>query len=177
MSKVKLYIAQTEDGFIADKNGSVAFLNELTMPKKAAEKYEEFLSSVDVIIMGGTTYRQIVNELSPGVWPYAGTKTFVITEVEEEYNSEEDITFLSGDIGEILEATKIESVSNIWLLGGANIAKQFHNKGLIDEYLITTVPVKIGIGVELFTKSISLPALKKVYHDEYDGFKEDIYIL
>lgn len=175
MKKIKLYIAQTEDGFVAEKDGSVRFLNDLPMDDASAKRYEGFLSSIDVVITASNTYKQIIEELIPDAWPYVGKKTYVFSNSIKE-SKYDDIFFVSGDVKK--ELAKIVSTANgdIWLMGGADLIKQFHDNDLIDEYIVTTVPVSLGSGIELFADSIDLTKLKKISHNEHGVFKEDVYI-
>ncbi|MFR9159317.1 MAG: dihydrofolate reductase family protein [Ruthenibacterium lactatiformans] len=72
--KVILYLAMSLDGFIADKNGGVGWM-DLANNGEAFEGdygYAAFSAEVDTVLMGMTTYRQITQELSPGAWPYVG---------------------------------------------------------------------------------------------------------
>ena len=174
MSKVKLYIAQTEDGFIAGKNGDMSFLEKVPMTDESVTRYEEFIEDIDIIIMASNTYNQIINELSPDAWPYVGKKTYVFSNKAKD-KKYDDVYFISGPIELVIDDIKAESKKNIWLLGGANMVQQFHFKNLIDEYIITTLPINLREGIELFTSSINLSKLRKVAHNEYGDFKEDTY--
>ncbi len=97
MPKVKLYIAQSQDGFIADKDGNIDFLNKFPMTDDAEKRYEDFLVDIDVIIMASNTYKQIVNELSPDSWPYVGKKTYVFSNTLKE-GKYDDVFFVSGGV-------------------------------------------------------------------------------
>jgi dihydrofolate reductase len=39
---------------------------------------------------------------------------------------------------------------NIWLVGGGELIKHFYSNNLIDEYIITVLPVILGDGIPLF---------------------------
>ena len=174
MSKVKLYIAQTEDGFIAGKNGDMSFLNNAPVTDESVKRYEEFLEGIDIIIMASNTYDQIISELSPDSWPYIGKKTYVFSKVAKE-KKYDDIYFISGPVEQVIDDIKAEAKKDIWLLGGANIAQQFHFKNLIDEYIITTLPINLHEGIDLFANGIHLSKLKKISHNKHGNFKEDVY--
>lgn len=62
--------------------------------------YAQFLQQVDTILMGGTTYHQVTEELSPGEWPYPGLHCHVFT--HREAVNQEGITFHCGDAGEVV---------------------------------------------------------------------------
>ncbi len=68
--KVKLYIAVSLDGYIADIHGGVEWLDNCQLPDYISSDYDNFIQTVDTIIMGKTTYTQVIEELSPNAWPY-----------------------------------------------------------------------------------------------------------
>ncbi len=43
---------------------------------------------------------------------------------------------------------------NIWVIGGGNVASQFADAGLLDDVLLTVVPVVLGEGKPLFDRSL-----------------------
>ena len=79
MRKIRLYIAMSLDGYIADKNGGVSWLSGHGQDEENIDTYSEFIKNVDTVIMGWNTYHQIVTELSPQEWVYADLKSYVIT--------------------------------------------------------------------------------------------------
>ncbi len=62
MNKIILYIASSQDGFIADKNGSVDWLPQ---PKDDHELeivgYKKIMERVDTILMGSRSFKKIIN--------------------------------------------------------------------------------------------------------------------
>lgn len=79
MPKIILYIATSLVGFIADKNSKVDWLNEFPFTKEMEEDYNKFYENISTVVMGGKTYRQVINELSPKKWVYEGKESFVFT--------------------------------------------------------------------------------------------------
>ena len=69
MGKIVLYLAMSVDGYIADEQGGVGWLGGDGSEPDAPGSYPAFYETVDTIVMGWTTYRQIVTELSPDSWP------------------------------------------------------------------------------------------------------------
>lgn len=183
MSKEKrviLYIAQSLDGYIAKENGDVNWLVGEGKEEGIDNGYEEFLSGIDTVIMGRKTYEQIVNELSPEVWPYEGKKSYIFTKnkIDEEALIEEslrdksdDIIFVNEDFGKLYSKTKTynddikfinedaanfikkikkEEGKDIWIVGGCEFIDTLMKKDIIDKYIITTIPVILGKGIPLF---------------------------
>lgn len=151
MSKIILYIATSLDGFIADKKGKVDWLNEFSFTKEMEEDYNKFYEKISTVIMGGKTYRQVINELSPEKWVYEGKESFVFTRNKLENN--ENVSFISENIIDSIKEIKKNAKGDIWILGGAEIVNQLIKENIIDEYIITLMPVLIGEGIPLFKEN------------------------
>ena len=79
MKNVSLFIAMSLDGYIADSNGKVDWLNGQSKNEENIDTYSEFIQKIDTVIMGWNTYHQIVTELSPNEWIYDDLKSYVIS--------------------------------------------------------------------------------------------------
>ena len=148
MTGVKLYIAASIDGFIADRDGGVGWLDDI-QPSEADGDfgYGEFYESAGSLIMGRTTYDQV---LDFGAWPYPGKPTYVFTSSPPE-GDHPDVDFVSAELKAFVEDLKAKSEQDIWLVGGGKLIAAFRKQGLLDEYIITMIPVLLGEGVPLFT--------------------------
>lgn len=145
MAKVILYIATSADGFIADKNGGVDWLPH---PKDDNDEvgYKALLNSIQSIFMGSRSYEQI---LSFGAWAWPEKSTYVFTsrKLTTDYPN---IFFVHEQPEIFMDKFRTEkSKQNIWLLGGAELTKSFSDLGLIDECVITVIPVTLGEGISL----------------------------
>lgn len=146
-NKLILYIAMSVDGYIADKNGGIDFLYETPMPSPDLD-YEAFYSSIQAIVLGGITYRQVKNELSPDQWPYLGMPCYVYTHQQD--LDDPNICFTQLPPKQLLETIWKEHPGNIWIIGGGNIICSFMQENLIDEYYIYVQPTILGDGIPLF---------------------------
>jgi dihydrofolate reductase len=174
MAKVILYIAQTLDGFIADQNGEVKFLDQFENDS-GDYGYAELMEKVDTIFMGKKTYDQI---LSFGVWPYLNKKTFVFSRSQEVQKIKYG-QVINQNIEAFADDYKEQNQKSIWLVGGSQIVKYFNEKNLIDEYIITTIPIILGSGIKLFEPykkdfAINLKLSSSVYHK--NGLVQSTYI-
>ncbi len=77
MRKIVLFIAMSLDGYIADINGKVDWLAGQDSDVENDDSYADFVKNIDTVIMGWTTYHQIVTELSPGQWVYDNLQSYV----------------------------------------------------------------------------------------------------
>ncbi len=150
MRKIKLYIAVSLDGKIADKDGNVKWLDELPNPDHLDFGYTEFLNSVDTTLMGNNTYRQL---LSWGIeFPYSGKNNYVFTR-NPELREDENVKYVSGNVVSFVKDIKSKTGGDIWLIGGGEINTILLNAGLIDEMIIFVIPVVLGEGIPLFRDS------------------------
>ncbi|KTG08441.1 dihydrofolate reductase family protein [Haloferax profundi] len=147
--QVTLYVASSVDGYIADDQGGVEWLDEFgqeTGDEGIADDYEEFFDSIDCLVMGATTYEQV---LSFGEWPYGDRPTYVFTH-RELSRATDAVEFVAGDIDSL--ATELEETyEHIWLVGGAQLAREFLRTGHVDDLRLSLIPVLLGSGIQLFS--------------------------
>ena len=80
MGKTVLYLAVSVDGYLADERGGVSWLAGDGSEPDAPGSYPAFWDTVDAVVMGWTTYHQLVTELSPDRWPVSeGRPCYVVT--------------------------------------------------------------------------------------------------
>ncbi|ONI40393.1 riboflavin biosynthesis protein RibD [Candidatus Epulonipiscium fishelsonii] len=175
MKKVIIYIAMSLDGYIADKNGGVAFLGGDGTDTEDMGSYNDFYDTVSEVIMGYTTYNQIVTELAPDNYPYSGRKSYVLT--TKNLVDKDDIIFTKKSIPEIISELKTsESKGNIWINGGASIVNQVLKFGLFDEIVVSVIPTILGSGINLFQTMDTQIRLKLVSTQSYNGIVELKYV-
>ena len=149
MSIVKLYIATTLDGYIAKPDGNIDWLTSLPYPDDGSDYgYSEFLSGIEITVMGRTTYEDILG--MDMEWSYGGLKSYVMTS-KADYEVQTPNTFAVGtDPEALVQELKSHAAKDIWLIGGGQVISAFLEKGLIDEMTITLVPKNLGEGIQLF---------------------------
>jgi len=143
MREIILYIAQSMDGYIARENGSVKWLDDY---HDTELDFAGFFDSIDVCVMGRRTYEQVVNELSPNVWPYEGKEVIVLSS-----HKIMDENIVSVNVDELLE-TISDIEGKVWIVGGSLLLRFFLENNLVDKMIITTIPMLLGKGVSLFTQ-------------------------
>jgi dihydrofolate reductase len=137
------------DGFIARKDGSVSWLESTDIYEKGItlsdDDVEEYLMNINCYVMGSRTYKQAI-ELG---WPYGDTPVVVLT--HQKMNSDKkNVQFFSGDL-EILVYKQLKPIyQNIWMVGGAELTKNFIQSKLADEIVISIMPVILGGGTLFF---------------------------
>ena len=173
MNRLILYIAVSLDGYIAEKDGGIHFLEETSSPSPDLD-YENFYNSLQAVILGGKTYRQIKNVLSPGKWPYEGMPCYVCTRQQNYYDP--NVQFTSLPPGkEVLDLIYEKHPGNIWLMGGGEIIRCFMRENLIDTYYIYIMPTVLGNGIPLFPAGFPKTDLKLESCRNIGGIVELIY--
>jgi dihydrofolate reductase len=145
-----VFVGTSLDGFIARPNGDFDFL-----PSGGGEPhgFDEFLASVDAIVMGRKTFETVLTLAS---WPY-GDKRVVVLSSRPLSSSHFDLSAAKGVIVEQMAGPPEQIVSqlaasgahHLYIDGGITI-QQFLRAGLIQRLTITRVPVLIGEGIPLF---------------------------
>jgi len=162
--KVVLYIAQSLDGYIAGEGGDISWLD--TMAREGEDYgYGEFIESVDTVIMGRKTYDKV---LSFGMgFPHTDKSCYVLSRKRK--GSEGSVEFYSGNVAELVWKIRGEEGKDIFVDGGAEVVREFVQRDLIDEYIISTVPVLLGSGTRLFLETDTSLKLSLVYSRAYES--------
>ncbi|RNL67458.1 dihydrofolate reductase [Sinomicrobium pectinilyticum] len=147
MRKLSLFIATSLDGYIAKPNDDLSFLK---LVEKEGEDYgyENFIHTIDTLIIGRKTYDYVLKEIGSSHYDNGKRNVFVITRTEKP--SIGKTTFYTGNLTELVQRLKSESGKNIYCDGGAEIVNELLKSDLIDEFIISIVPILIGNGTRLF---------------------------
>jgi len=140
-----VFVGTSLDGFIARANGEFDFL-----PADGGEPhgYDEFIASVDAIVMGRNTF-EIVLTLGP--WPYGDKRVVVLSSRPVDLSAARGavVEQMSGPPAEIISKLTASGAQHLYIDGGITI-QRFLRAGLIQRLVITRVPVLIGEGIPLF---------------------------
>lgn len=173
MRSVVLFIAMSLDGYIADINGGVDWLNGQSHEAENADAYSEFVKNIDTVVMGWKTYHQVATELSPSEWVYRDFMSYVITHHAQ--TQKERIKFTCESPGSLIRRLKGEPGKGIWICGGASIVQQLLEDGLIDRFHISIIPTILGSGTRLFGTLAVERKLKLIETGHYNGIMEAVY--
>jgi dihydrofolate reductase len=143
--KLSVFIGASLDGFIARKNGDLDFL-----PPGGGEPhgYNEFIASVDVIVIGRGTFETVLT-MKP--WPYGDKRVVVLSSRPVDLSAVVGgvVEQMAGSPAEIVSKLAATGANHLYIDGGITI-QRFLRAGLIQNLTITTVPVLIGDGIPLF---------------------------
>lgn len=170
MRKTILYIAQSLDGYIAGKNDELDWLTGHESADNASDHgYGKLYGRIDTILMGRRTYELITSTLSPGLWPYPGRKTYVLTHDRSLISNDAEIEFFHEGLPTLLESLKKEEGRDIWLLGGAYLAREAFELEAVDELQIAIIPTLLGEGIPLFPQTSKRRTLRLTSLEEGNG--------
>jgi dihydrofolate reductase len=145
-----VFIATSLDGFIARQDGSIDWLDRANALVPQAEDcgYEEFMSTVDGLVMGRGTFEQV---LAFEQWPYGDTPVYVLSRTLDKLPETvpSSARLVSGSPSEVASMLASHGHRRLYLDGGVTI-QRFLAAGLVAELTVTTVPVLIGRGRPLF---------------------------
>ena len=156
-----VFIARSLDGYIADQNGGLDWLQSVPNPENLDLGYENFIKRVDAIVMGRTTFEMVCS--FDCEWPYK-IPVFVLSNtldsLPEEYIDKAEI--VKGSPSDIVKQIHKKEYTQLYIDGGVTV-QNFLKEDLIDELIITTIPILLGGGIPLFKE---LPNAMEFEHVE-----------
>ena len=165
--KLVLYVAASIDGYIADAAGGLDWLHVFN----GNYGYNDFIASVDTVLMGRKTYDAVLAMGVPD--PYPSLTTYVFTRSKQRYTSTPRLQFVDDDPVAKVRTLRAGQGKDIFLVGGGELLKVFIEQNMIDRYIVFTVPVLLGSGIPLFVPQKNMVALNAVSTKKYpDGMIE-----
>lgn len=147
--KNSVFIATSLDGYIADKNGGIDWLNSIPNPENDDMGFVEFINGIDALVMGRITFETVLG--FDVDWPYDKPVFVLSNKLKEMPESHKGKAFLvKGTLTEILDQIHKNGFYSIYVDGGTTI-RSFLKADLIDEMILTTIPTLLGGGSSLFT--------------------------
>ena len=147
--KNSVFIGASLDGFIADKNGGLEWLDIIPNPDNLDMGYYSFMEKIDALVMGRKTFETVCG--FDVEWPYS-KPVFVLSNtlkyIDEEYKDK--VILINGSLKNVLSQIHQKGYHSLYIDGGATI-QNFLNEDLIDEMIITRIPILLGGGIPLFS--------------------------
>ncbi len=157
MTRTVYYTATSLDGFIADEDDSVAWLDDQDSDHDAPSGYDDFIAGIGAMTMGATTYEWVRARLerSGEAWPY-DLPCWVFTHRDLPAVAE-GVRFVSGDVREHHAAmAEVAGERGTWVVGGGDLAGQFADHGLLDQVVLSIAAVTLGAGRPLLPRRLDL---------------------
>lgn len=142
------------DGYIAKKDNSVSWFETSDNYEKGVEgqDVEAFLKTIDCYVMGSRTYEHALELSKSYGWAYGDTPTIVVTHRNLPVERQ-NIEFYSGDLDKLVNERLKPNYRNVWLAGGAMLAKDFIRLKLADEIRQSILPIILGDGTPFFDQT------------------------
>ena len=147
MRKVILNITTSLDGYIAKEDGCCDCLVGIDENKSEAPykcNYDEFLAQIDTVVMGRVCYDQEMYK------SFTDKEVYVAT--TKDMKDHDNIHFIGKEVVDFIRKEREKEGKDIYIFGGGKLADAFIRENLIDEYIISIVPMILGDGIPLFHK-------------------------
>ena len=169
MTKVILGMTMSLDGFINDRDGSVAALYPDLAAWRETQAGKESIQNTGAVVMGRNSYAMSEDpDWFAGNYEYQ-VPIFVLTHMPPEKHPKEsgDLTFTfitDGIESAIRQAKAAAGDKDVNIIGAASTAQQCLQAGLADELHVDIMPVLLGDGLRVFEdlgpESIQLERIK-----------------
>jgi dihydrofolate reductase len=161
-----VFIATSLDGYIADKDGGLDWLQSIPNPDNLDFGWADLFDRIDALVMGRKTFETVCSFDCD--WPYS-KPVFVLSNslklMPAEYEGKAQV--ISGSLSEVIEAIRQKGHKHLYIDGGMTV-QSFLKEDLIDELIITIIPILLGGGIPLFGE---LP--KQM---EFEHVKTEVYL-
>ena len=162
--KTQYYTASSLDGFLATEDDSLDWL--FSLGRLTQSSYLGYIAQVGALAMGSSTYEWMVRNADAvkketgAAWPYA-QPAWVFSSRQLPLIEGADVRFVSGDVRPVLANMRAAAGDkNIWIVGGGDLAGQFHDAGLLDEVIVQIGSATLGRGKPLFPRRVLSPVLQ-----------------
>ena len=144
-----VFVGVSLDGFIAGKDGDLGWLNEIPNPSKSDYGYSEFIENIDALVMGRNTFEKVLS-FGGGAWD---KPVFVLSNTLDKVPAELEgkVEFVKGDLKTLVAMLKKRGYENLYIDGG-KVIQSFLKEDLVDEMILTRIPILLGEGIPLFGK-------------------------
>jgi dihydrofolate reductase len=168
VTKTQYYCAASLDGYIAEADDTLEWLTgyEGSYEGEGAEpgpmsgggSYGRFYENVGAFVSGSVTYEFVLEHMKAGGrWPYEGKPSWILSsrDLPRPEGDHVDVRIRNAPVPDLFdEMVESAAGANLWVMGGGNVASQFADEGLLDEVLVTLVPVVLGKGKPLFDRRL-----------------------
>lgn len=171
-----VFIAKSLDGYIADKNGGIDWLHSVPNPGNLDMGYNGLIERVDGILMGRNTFDTVCGfDID---WPYV-KPVFVLSNslkmIPEKF--QKYATLVSGDLASVLNDLQNQGIKNLYIDGGKTV-QSFLKENLVDELIISTIPIILGGGIPLFGELEKTIHLKHIKSEVFlNAITQDSYLI
>ncbi len=154
--KLMVYIACSLDGYIAAPGDDLSFLDAVALEGEDYG-YTEFYKTIDTVLIGRRTYDWVTAKV-PGYSP--DKPTYIISRTPQA--SKGNVIFYNGNPADLVRQLKTRTGLHIFCDGGAELIDSLLMEDLVDEIIISFIPVLLGNGTRLFKDGRGIQKLSLV---------------
>ena len=149
--KITIHMVSSLDGYIAKKDNSISWFETSDNYENGVAEQDavEFLKAIDCYVMGSRTYEHALQLSKSYGWVYGDVPTIVLTHRKLPIDRQKIETY-SGDLNKLVNERLKPNYKNVWLVGGAMLAKDFIRLKLADEIRLSILPIILGDGTLFF---------------------------
>jgi dihydrofolate reductase len=166
MRKVRVFESISIDGYFTDARGDISWAHAGRDDPEFADWVSANASSGGDLLFGRKTY-----QMMEAYWPTplaaeqmptvakainAARKYVISRTIQPAWNNTH---LLKGELTKAVRDLKESNEPDITVLGSGSVAAQLGEAGLVDEYQFVIIPVALGGGRTVFTKSCKLRRL------------------
>ncbi|WOF75257.1 dihydrofolate reductase family protein [Parvibaculaceae bacterium PLY_AMNH_Bact1] len=145
MAQIRGYIATSLDGFIADADHGVGWLDDFDGSDFG---YEAFIADIGCVVMGRKSFDFV--DAYDGDWPYPGKDVVLATHRKVVNPPPQSHIWAGDDVRPLINELRQFVGGDVWVVGGSDLLHQFRQAGGLDTLEIFTMPVLLGGGVPLW---------------------------
>ena len=168
--KTIIYSAMSIDGFISTSDGGVEWLDDFDPPENEDYGYTALDNSLDTTIMGRKTYEKVLSFKIP--WPYADKVNYVCSK-NPAWKDNKDVVFKADPIT-LVNKLKSSPGKHIWIVGGGALNTILLANDLVDEMILSIIPVVLGSGIKQFN---TMDMIKKFKLTKSESFSNGVILL
>lgn len=148
MRKVTLHMVSSLDGYIAKRDNTINWLQAKDEYKDGIvltnDDIKNYLKDIDCYVMGSHTYERALDY----GWPY-GNKPVIVLTSRDIHSNHKSVQFFNGILDQLFK-NQLHLYNNIWVVGGAHLAKAMLRQNFITQIVISIMPILIGDGLPFF---------------------------
>lgn len=157
MAKVIVGATMSLDGFVADQAGGVDRLYPDLVALRGTAYMNSLIDETGAVLMGRRTFEMGDPDSYVGEYEFQ-VPIFVVTHEPPRVRPKEDerltFTFVTDGVeSAVAQAKSAAGDKAVQVVGGANVARQLLEAGLVDELRIDVMPVLLGAGLRLLDQS------------------------
>ncbi len=148
-TQITIHMVSSLDGMIASKDNSVAWFETSRHYEKGVElsalETTDFLKTIDCYVMGSRTYEHALQLSKSYGWAYGDVPTIVVSQRKLPVERK-NVQIFSGELLQLVNEELKPRYKNVWLVGGALLAREFMRLKLADELRLSILPIILGDG-------------------------------